>query len=214
MSRLTLVVAATTKNGIGLNGGMPWRIPKDLEYFQQVTTKAPDDRMNAVFMGRVTWESIPQKFRPLKKRINAVLSRSEGYELFPQNKPVPATPTQLFPDLKIAVDTLAARDGVHRLFIIGGSSLYQETLNRESSATALQTDRILLTRIFSPEYDCDVLLPDVVGGAEWRRASNEEHSEWVGLTVPEGIQRDNGVEFEFQMWVRSLEDPAAAGGGK
>ena len=81
MSRLTLVVAATKQNGIGRNGTMPWHIPKDLAYFSRVTTNAPAAQMNMVLMGRKTWESIPLKFRPLKKRINVVLSRNNDYDL-------------------------------------------------------------------------------------------------------------------------------------
>ena len=81
MSHLTLIVAATTKNGIGRGGTMPWHIPKDLAYFSRVTTSAPIGQANAVLMGRKTWESIPNKFRPLKKRINIVLSRDKDYDL-------------------------------------------------------------------------------------------------------------------------------------
>jgi dihydrofolate reductase len=81
MSRFTLIVAATKQNGIGRSGTMPWHIPKDLAYFSRVTTNAPATQLNMVLMGRQTWESIPQKFRPLKKRINVVLSRNPDYDL-------------------------------------------------------------------------------------------------------------------------------------
>lgn len=60
---------------------MPWHIPKDLANFGRVTTNAPAPQMNVVFMGRKTWESIPRKFRPLKKRVNVVLSRNHDYDL-------------------------------------------------------------------------------------------------------------------------------------
>ena len=81
MSQLTLIVAATTKNGIGRSGTMPWHLPKDLAYFSRVTTNAPVAQVNVVLMGRNTWESIPHKFRPLKKRINIVFSRYKDYDL-------------------------------------------------------------------------------------------------------------------------------------
>ncbi|KAF9229259.1 hypothetical protein BS17DRAFT_11771 [Gyrodon lividus] len=215
MSRLTLIVAATTKNGIGQNGTMPWHIPKDLAYFSQVTTKAPAGQRNVVFMGRTTWESIPQKFRPLKSRINVVLSRKHDYELFPKGKTPLAKLTHLFSDMETAVDGLASQDDVHRLFIIGGTSLYRETVGLEPSHSALlRAGRILLTRLYAPEFECDVFFPDVLGGAEWRRASHEEHNAWVGFEVPKGIQKENGIEFEYQMWVRSAECSAVANGDK
>jgi dihydrofolate reductase len=82
MSRLTLIVAATKSNGIGQNARLPWRLPKEMAYFAQVTSNAPDGSSNAVIMGRNTWESIPKKFRPLKNRVNIVISRNKDYELY------------------------------------------------------------------------------------------------------------------------------------
>lgn len=58
-------------------GGLPWKIPADLAYFKELTVRTSDPaKQNAVIMGRKTWESIPQKFRPLAGRLNIVLSRS------------------------------------------------------------------------------------------------------------------------------------------
>ncbi len=82
MSRLTLIVAATISNGIGRNAGLPWRLPQEMAYFARVTSNAPEGTANAVVMGRNTWESIPIKFRPLKNRINVVISRNESYALY------------------------------------------------------------------------------------------------------------------------------------
>ena len=71
-----IVVAATKQRGIGRDGSMPWRLPSDMAYFKRVTTEREDDsaRQNAVLMGRKTWDSIPAKFRPLRDRINVVIS--------------------------------------------------------------------------------------------------------------------------------------------
>jgi dihydrofolate reductase len=82
MSRVTLIVAATTNNGIGQAGKLPWRLPQEMQYFARVTTGGPDGKsMNAVVMGRVTWESIPHRFRPLPGRMNFVVSRQTEYDL-------------------------------------------------------------------------------------------------------------------------------------
>ena len=81
MSRLTIIVAATKGNGIGVNAGLPWRLSKEIKYFARVTTSAPEGSQNAVIMGRNTWESIPTKFRPLPKRTNIVISRNATYNL-------------------------------------------------------------------------------------------------------------------------------------
>ena len=103
------------------------------------------------------------------------------------------------------METLGSQNNVHRLFVIGGSSVYQEALALRYPRPSLQADRILITRIYNPEFDCDVFFPDVLDSAEWRKASHEEHSAWVGFEVPAGIQTEDGIEFEFQMWVRSSE---------
>lgn len=82
-TELTLVVAATLTNGIGLKGGLPWRMPREMAYFAKVTTSTAGAgrAKNAVIMGRKSWESIPQKFRPLKDRLNVVISRQIDYDL-------------------------------------------------------------------------------------------------------------------------------------
>ena len=73
-----IVVAATKGNGIGFQGSMPWSLPKDMQYFKQLTsTTRSKGSQNAVVMGRKTWDSIPAKFRPLARRVNVVISRCE-----------------------------------------------------------------------------------------------------------------------------------------
>ncbi len=83
MNRVTLIVAATTNNGIGQAGKLPWRLPREIQYFARVTTGEGGalGRKNAVVMGRATWESIPRRFRPLPGRINFVVSRQAEYDL-------------------------------------------------------------------------------------------------------------------------------------
>lgn len=80
-----LIVAATEELGIGVKSNLPWRLPKDMAFFKQVTMHVPKgmpaDAKNAVIMGRVTWESIPPKFRPLADRINIVISRDASYDV-------------------------------------------------------------------------------------------------------------------------------------
>ena len=86
MNRVTLIVAATTNNGIGQVGKLPWRLPREMQYFARVTTgqdgtPGGEGKRNAVIMGRATWESIPRRFRPLPGRINFVVSQQAEYDL-------------------------------------------------------------------------------------------------------------------------------------
>lgn len=81
--KATLIVAHDSSRGIGLNGKLPWRLSKEMKYFAQATSAVPSGsgKQNAVIMGRTTWEGIPKKFRPLKERINVVLSSKTRQDL-------------------------------------------------------------------------------------------------------------------------------------
>ncbi|KAJ8522548.1 hypothetical protein ONZ45_g861 [Pleurotus djamor] len=199
MSPFALIVAATKQNGIGVKGKLPWRLPKEMAYFAQVTTLAPENSVNAVIMGRNTWESIPKKFRPLPKRTNYVLSKNLTYSL--------AEAASLGDDLEGAL--AEASKTHHRVFVIGGVTLYTKCLALPPTSDVF-ADRILLTRVFSPGFDeCDTFMPDFTqekgenGQEMWKQASHEDLCVWCGFDVPKGIQSENGVEYEFQMWVRN-----------
>ena len=94
---------------------------------------------------------------------------------------------------------------LHRCFVIGGASLYSDALNYSLPASA---DSILLTRVLSPAFECDVFMPefhemrDLKGRLAWERATHEELEKWVGFIVPSGIQEEKGVQYEFQLWTR------------
>ncbi len=67
---LGLIWAEADGGVIGAAGGMPWHVPEDLAHFKDVTAGAP------VVMGRKTWESLPERFRPLPGRRNIVVTRN------------------------------------------------------------------------------------------------------------------------------------------
>ncbi|KAG0069919.1 dihydrofolate reductase [Linnemannia elongata] len=93
MRSFSIVVAADRAMGIGKNGGLPWRLRKDMAFFAKITSKVVQGaqdatttgelthqrRVNACIMGRKTWESIPKKFRPLTDRFNVIVSRDPHY---------------------------------------------------------------------------------------------------------------------------------------
>jgi dihydrofolate reductase len=53
---------------IGADGGLPWHLPEDMALFRRLTMGS------TVVMGRRTWESLPDRFRPLPGRTNVVLT--------------------------------------------------------------------------------------------------------------------------------------------
>ncbi|KJA29106.1 hypothetical protein HYPSUDRAFT_61139 [Hypholoma sublateritium FD-334 SS-4] len=206
MSPLTIIVAATKANGIGINGGLPWKLSKELKYFAQATTNAPEGHQNAVIMGRNTWESIPKKFRPLPRRKNIVISTNPHYNL-----DTISTSAVLAHNLKSALELSHAQTpNLNREFIIGGATLYTEAIKLPPSPTEPYVDRVLLTRILAPDFkECDVSMSDFLqeeidGKKVWARASHKELEEWVGFGVAEGELEENGVTYEFQMWLRGV----------
>jgi dihydrofolate reductase len=70
VSEITIVVARAANGAIGLNGGLPWRLPPDLKHFKAVTLGT------AMVMGRRTFESLP---RLLPGRRHIVLTRNPDW---------------------------------------------------------------------------------------------------------------------------------------
>ena len=79
---LNLVVAYTfNKQGIGKNGTLPWHIIEDMKHFKEITV--PNKKpffFSIVIMGRKTWDSIPESYKPLSNRYNIILSNDEAYK--------------------------------------------------------------------------------------------------------------------------------------
>ena len=116
-----IVVAATSKMGIGKQGQLPWKLPTDMKFFKTVTaTTSSPAKKNAVIMGRLTWESIPEKFRPLPGRLNVVLTRS-GIKRTPEGVVVSGS-------LDAALALLASppySSEVETVFVIGGGQVFK-----------------------------------------------------------------------------------------
>lgn len=160
--------------------------------------------MNAVIMGRKTWDSIPPKFRPLKGRLNIVISRS-----FPSPSSEPAsleTDSVKASSLEQAISYLRSRPQgtLGRVFVIGGGQIYASALEIK------EAKRVILTKVMS-DFECDThfslkLSDDDEGQGEsdtgWVKRSKGELDAWAGETVPEGVQVENGTEYEFHMWER------------
>ncbi|KAF8328122.1 dihydrofolate reductase [Cantharellus anzutake] len=205
---VTIIVAATRSNRIGVSSqGLPWRLPLEMAYFAHVTSGAPKGSINAVVMGRKTWESIPSKFRPLKNRLNLVITNQPSYDLLRPNAGSVILAHSLDEALK-KIDPNASnpqplQQSLNRIFIIGGATIYNQALS-SSSLT-----RILLTRITEPDFDdCDVFLPEFRNQTEangeriWTQSTHQDLVDWVGSDVPKGSQQEKDVEYEFQMWTR------------
>ena len=77
MPSLHLVICTDRRGRIGTANNLLYRIPLDTQRFTSLTTRTTDpDKTNVVLMGYATWASLPDKYRPLPDRLNAVLTRS------------------------------------------------------------------------------------------------------------------------------------------
>ena len=138
----SVIVAADQARGIGRAGDLPWRLPGDMAYYKRTTSTAPEGKQNAVIMGRKTFESIPPKFRPLRGRINVVLSRDPAYS---------SEGVLHAQALDQALGALERRADVAQLFVVGGAELYREAL-LEPGCT-----QVLITRVHA-RFECDSFL--------------------------------------------------------
>jgi len=141
--KVSLVAAVARDGVIGLEGRLPWRIPEDMRRFRELTIGHP------VVMGRRTWESLPERFRPLPGRRNIVVTRNTAWHGVGAGR------------AKSLHDALRQLDGAAKVFVIGGGELYAEALPL--------ADELLLTEI-DAELEGDTYFPT------WERAMFEETS--------------------------------------
>ena len=131
---MKLIVAYQAKNrGIGIDNSIPWYISQDLSYFKQKTigtSLTGDGAKNIVLMGRKTWESIPDRHKPLCNRQNYIVSSntSEKYRRDIEQY----QDTILINDLDSCLETLQKIQKIQNtnIWIIGGSSIYKYVLEK------------------------------------------------------------------------------------
>lgn len=141
---VSLVAALGRDRAIGRAGGLLWHESADQKFFRQVTMGCP------VLMGRRTWASLPERFRPLPGRRNLVLTRDPRFDA-----PGAETATSLD-------EALQRVAGAPRVCVIGGGELY--------AAAIARGDELVLTEIDAEFPDADTFFP------HWDRAAFEEVS--------------------------------------
>lgn len=142
-----LIVCIDSNYGISKKSKIPWNIKEDQFYFLDVTTKEYEiGKQNAVIMGKNTWKDIPSEFRGLKNRINIVISSTLSEEEFNKDNNLKeiCILKRNFNDALYICNEFK----IGKVFIIGGSQIYIESLTRDL------VDIIYLTQI-NKNYDCD-----------------------------------------------------------
>jgi dihydrofolate reductase len=144
--RVGLIWAEARGGVIGADGELPWRLPEDLAAFKRLTMGG------TVVMGRRTWESLPERFRPLPGRTNVVLTSDSNW----------------------------SGDGAHRaagvrevleehpsVWVIGGGTVY--------AAFLPHADRLVVTEV-DTLVEGDTWAPAI--GEDWRRTSRTPEDGW------------------------------------
>jgi dihydrofolate reductase len=75
---MNLIIARDENDGIGLEGGIPWWCPADINVFRIVTSDAAPTKKNLIIEGHVTRKSMPNA---LKDRVLVTMDRGGGYTL-------------------------------------------------------------------------------------------------------------------------------------
>ncbi len=130
---------------IGREGDMPWHLPDDLAHFQSLT------RGHAVIMGRRTWESLPQRFRPLPGRTNIVVTSLDTLD-------GAATAGSLAGALELA-DALVksgdlAEDATR--WIIGGARMFASAVDLADALEVTEIDLTVAGDTYAPDIPARV----------------------------------------------------------
>ena len=130
---LALIAAVDRRLAIGRRGGLLWNEREDQAHFRRATMGCP------VIMGRKTWDSLPERFRPLPGRRNIVVTRQAQWQ---------AGGAERAASFDDALKRLGDAD---KAFVIGGGELYALALP--------QADELVLTEIDAEFADADTFFP-------------------------------------------------------
>ncbi|XP_030326160.1 dihydrofolate reductase [Strigops habroptila] len=148
------------------------------------STSQVEGKQNALIMGKKTWFSIPEKNRPLKDRINIVLSK--------ELKETPKGAHYLSRSLDDALallDSPELKSKVDMVWIVGGTSVYKAAMEKPIN------HRLFVTRILQ-EFESDTFFPEI------NYKDYKLLMEYPG--VPTDIQEENGIQYKFEVYEKAV----------
>lgn len=168
-----LVWAQTSDGVIGKDGDMPWHLPEDLKHFTRLTTGHP------VIMGRKTWLSFPDKYRPLPGRTNIVSTRQKDWADTPE-----AEGAVVVPSLDDALLESQFVDGGETVWILGGGDVFRQSTELANVAVVTTIDVTADGDTFAPEL-----------GTRWEASASVPPDGWLTAA--------NGTRYRFTKWSRT-----------
>ncbi|MFB2554640.1 dihydrofolate reductase [Herbiconiux liangxiaofengii] len=158
---VSLIWAEAHGGVIGEAGSIPWHLPEDLAHFRELTAGA------TVVMGRKTWDSLPERFRPLPGRRNVVVTRQADWA---------AEGAERAGSVQDAV-TASGGDG-RDTWVIGGGEIYRQALPQADRLEITEVDLAVAGDTRAPLFD----------GAEWVRMPTPT-ADW--------IESKTGIRYRF-----------------
>jgi dihydrofolate reductase len=171
MDKKVIVIGAVSQDGVyGKGDSIPWKISEEMHHFKEQTTG------HTVVMGKGTWESIPEKFRPLPNRENMVVTNT------PEYKAKGALVCN-------SIETAIASAVTEKIFLIGGHDIWYYGM--------LIADEALITEVrkdFWTNSDDERMAPQLLAPKpEWR------------MSLASSDERAGSIPFVIHHWVKGLK---------
>ncbi len=156
--KICSIVGMDDARVIGFQNKLPWHIPEDMKRFAALTTG------HTVLMGRKTYDSLPDRFRPLPKRKNVVLSRNPSSATVADGVEVFTSPEEAIVFFENRPSALQGEI----LWVLGGGEIYRQTM--------AVVDEVFLTRV-KGVHEGDTYFPPFED--EFNLADSEEHERFA-----------------------------------
>lgn len=168
----TIIVAHDEDRLIGNGNNIPWKIPEDMALFKRRTIG------QAVIMGRKTYESLPEKYRPLPDRKNIVLSRDASLR-------IDGVTCVTSPEEAIKL----AKEDKLLPYVIGGGEIYKLFLEKEL------VDRMIISQVYGshPHLEGPIFFPEI------------DSNKWNGVVIS-SFKRFNVIDYEKISNIRKQRD--------
>lgn len=174
---ISAMAAVALNRAIGKDGRIPWMIPGEQELFKRYTIG------KAVVMGRATWYSIPEKFRPLPGRLNIVLTSHP--EEFEKVRCMTAA------SVSEAIGLVVEGKLFDELVFVGGERVYEEGVPKCSKLYLTTVEGIYPGDRFFPELDMK----------KWR----VKEKEYFPLVDEVAMKKIRSVAYRFEILERVLK---------
>lgn len=148
---VSLIAAIPKNRAIGKDNQLIWDLPKDMKFFMDSTMG------HNIIMGRKNYESIPEKYRPLRNRTNIIVTRNKNYK---------AENCFVTHSIKEAI-AIAKNNNEKECFIIGGGEIYRQSL------IGNLVDKMYITHI-EASFEGDTFFPKV-DWSKWKRKNIFSH---------------------------------------